>query len=113
MQSMKYLEIIINEENRFGVVLKKIALKKENHIQLQIALSLLEYLNQGKYINKNDIQKDGNLFYVSKEKYFKTKSPPKSKVFAIRIKKTDSDEEIDKKIAELEQKVRDYRNLKL
>jgi len=109
MENLKYLGSVSDEETRFGVVLTEIALKKTDHVKMKIALSLLEYLNQGKYINQNDIKIEANLFYVSKEKYFKTKTLPKSKVFAIRVKPSDSEEETNKKLAELREKVKDYK----
>lgn len=73
---MKY---VIDEENRFGIMLNDIALKHREHIQFKMALTLLEFFNGGKFINKNDIKKIGYVFYVSKEKYFKSKSFPTSR----------------------------------
>jgi len=109
MQSLKYLVRVVDEETRFGVILDAIVLKKTDNIQRNIALSLLEYLNKGKYINHNDLEKEGNFFYVSKEKYFKPEVPPNSKVFAIRVSLSDSEEETNKKLAELREKVKDYK----
>lgn len=96
------------EKNRFGVILNETAMKHQEHIQFKMALSLLEFFNSGKFVNENDIKKVGNTFYVSKEKYFRPKSIPKSKVFSIRVNLEDSNEEIDKKISELKQKVKKY-----
>ena len=76
MQSLKYLKYVIDEENRFGIMLNDIALKHQEHIQFKMALTLLEFFNGGKFINENDIKKIGYVFYVSKEKYFKSKSLP-------------------------------------
>ena len=112
MQNLKYLERVVYEETRFGVSLNEFGLKHQDRIQFKIALSLLEYFNQGKFISEVDIEKSDNIFYVSKEKYFKPKTPPKSKVFSIRINLDDSHDEIDEKISELQQKVKRYRNSK-
>ena len=109
MQNLKYLGEIINEETRFGVELKEITSKKTEHIRLKIALSLLEFLNNAKYIDKKDIEISGNAFFVSKEKYFMAKSPKKSKVFSIRINLSDSKEEIDKKMTILKNKIKYYK----
>lgn len=112
MQNLKYLERVVDEEIRFGVSLNELGLKHQDHIQFKMALSLLEYFNQGKFISEADIEKKDNIFYVSKEKYFKPKTPLKSKVFSIRINLNDSNDEIDVKISELKQKITRYRNLK-
>lgn len=112
MQNLKYLDRVIDEEDRFGVVLNEHAIKHEKHVQLKMALSLLEYFNQDKFVNEKDIEKINDTFYVSKEKYFKPKSIPKSKVFSIRINLDDSNDELDKKLSELKQKVTRYRNSK-
>lgn len=105
MQNLQYLEKVIDEDTRFGVILNNIALKHKDHIQLKMALSLLEFFNSGKFVNENDIEKIDNIFYVSKEKYFKTK---KSRVFSIRINLDDSEEEINRKLSELQNKVRRF-----
>jgi len=112
MQNLKYLERVIDEENRFGVILNEIAMKKTDHIQLRIALSLLEFFNSGKFINEDDIEKIKITFYVSKEKYFKTQTIPKSKVFSIRSNLNDSEEKLDEKIDNLRQRIRRYQNKK-
>ena len=112
MQNLKYLERVIDEETRFGVILNKFAIKHEDHIQFKMALSLLEFFNHGKFVSENDIEKIGNIFYVSKEKYFQPKPIPTSKVFSIRVNLDDSNEEINKKITELKQKVKRYQNSK-
>lgn len=64
-------------------------------------------------VNLNDYLSDEQLDEIS-EKYYAhpIETPPKSKVFAIRVKKTDSDEEVDKKVAELQQKIKRYINSK-
>jgi len=110
MQNLKYLKRVADEETRFGVVLTEIALKHQEKIQLRIALSLLEYFNQGKFISETDIQKIDEVFYVSKAKYFKPKTPLKSKVFSIRVNLSDSDEEIDEKIDEFKKKIFRFRS---
>ena len=110
MINLKHLDAIIDEKDRFGVKLKEITSEKPEHIQLKIALSLLEYLHNDKYIGEKDIEKIGKAFFVSKERYFIPKTPQKSKVFAIRINLSDSKEEIDKKITELKHKITKYRN---
>jgi len=112
MQNLKYLERVVDEETRFGVILNEIAIKHQEPLQFKMALSLLEYFNQGKFIDQNAIKKTGNLFYVSKEKYFKAETIPISKVFGVRVSLTENQEDIDKKIANLLQKIKDYRNLK-
>lgn len=112
MQNLKYLLAIHDEGGRFGVSLNEFALKHQDHIQFKMALSLLEYFNQGKFISESDIEKIDNIFYVSKKKYFKPKTLPKSKVFSIRINLDDAEEEINKKLSELKQKVNRYQNSK-
>lgn len=112
MQNLKYLDKIADEENRFGVTLNEFALKHQDHVQFRIALSLLEYFNQDKFIDEKDIEKVSNTFFVSKEKYFIPKTTPKSKVFSIRINLDDSNDELEKKLSELTQKVTRYRNSK-
>jgi len=111
MQNLKYLKRVVDEETRFGVVLNEPATKHPEPIQLKLALSLLEYFNHGKYVYDNDVTRVENTFYVSKEKYFKPKTTT-SKPFSIRVNLSDSDEEIDMKIAKMRQKIADYRNLK-
>lgn len=69
MQNLKYLKSVINEENRFGVILNNIAVKHTEMIQMKIALTLLEFFNGARFVNENDIQKDKNMFYILKEKY--------------------------------------------
>ena len=105
MQNLKYLKNVVDEETRFGISLNDIALKHQEPIQFKIALSLLEFFNSGKFIDENDIKKINNIFYVSKEKYFK---PNISKVFSIRVNRDDSEEEINKKISALQEKVRRF-----
>lgn len=112
MQNLKYLESVIDEDERFGVVLNNIAMKHTETIQMKIALTLLEFFNSGRFVDERDIEKVENIFYVSKEKYIKQKSIPKSKVFSIRVNLDDSEEEINQKISELQQKVERYRNSK-
>ena len=106
MQNLQYLEKVTEEEHRFGVILNKTAMKHKDHIQFKMALSLLEFFNSGKFVNQTDIEKIGNIFYVSKEKYMKPIST--SKVFSIRVNTTDSNEEINKKLGELQEKVRRF-----
>ena len=110
MQNLKYLEKIVDEQDRFGVVLNRFALKHQEHIQFKMALSLLEYFNGNKYISEEDVTKIDNIFYVSKEKYFKSNPVPKSRVFSIRVNIEDSEEAINQKITELHQKVKRYKN---
>lgn len=110
MQNLKYLERIVDEGERFGVVLNDIAMKHTEHIQLQMALTLLEFFNSGKFVNENDIEKIDNIFYVSKEKYIKPKMPVQSKVFSIRINREDSEEEVSNKLDKLTHKVEKFRN---
>lgn len=112
MQNLKYLSKVVDEEGKFGVVLNDFAMKHQEHIQLKMALSLLEFFNSNKFIDENDIEKIDNTFYISKEKYFKSKPIPTSKVFSIRVNPDDSNEEINKKISELKQKVNRYQNSK-
>ncbi len=106
MQNLKYLEKVTEDEHRFGVILNKTAMKHIDHIQFKMALSLLEFFNSGKFVNQTDIEKIGNIFYVSKEKYMKP--IPTSKVFSIRVNTTDSNEVINKKLGELQEKVRRF-----
>ncbi len=47
MQNLRYMEKILEDEKRFGVVLNEIASKHTEHIKLQMALSLLEFFNGG------------------------------------------------------------------
>ena len=111
MQNLKYLEKIDDNDDTFGVVLNEIARKKTEHIQFKIALSLLEFFNSGKFVDEKDIEKRGNAFYVSKKEYFKSDKTHKSKVFSLRINILESQEETQKKIKNLNQKIEDYKNL--
>ena len=77
-----------------------------------MALSLLEFFNSGKFVSENDIEKIDNIFYVSKEKYIKPKSLSSSKVFSVRVNIEDSEEQINQKLSELQEKVRRYKNSK-
>lgn len=113
MQNLKYLERIIDEDERFGVILNDIAMKHTEHIQLKMALTLLEFFNSGKFVNENDIEKIDGIFYVSKEKYIKPKIPVQSKVFSIRVNLEDSEEDVEEKLTKLTRKVEKYRNLNL
>ncbi len=90
MQNLQYLEKVTEDGHRFGVILNKTAMKHTDHIQLKMALSLLEFFNSGKFVNENDIEKIDSTFYVSKEKYIKPIST--SKVFSIRVNTTDYNE---------------------
>jgi len=113
MQNLKYLERVVDEEDRFGIVLTKIAMRHEGHVQLKIALSLLEYFNHGKYVQENDIQKNENIFFIPKPKYFPLENIPESKVFSIRINIDAPKEEIDKKIAKMKHDIDEYQLNKL
>lgn len=110
--NLKYLEKVVDEDERFGVILNKFAIKHEEHIQYKMALSLLEFFNSGKFVSENDIEKIGNIFYVSKDKYIKTKAPSTSKVFSVRVNIEDSEAQINQKLSELQEKVRRYRSSK-
>lgn len=110
MQNIKYLEKIDDTNDTFGVVLNKIALNHSEHIQSKIALSLLEFFNSGKFVDEKDIKKEGNTFFILKEKYFKPKKV-QSKVFSIRVNLSETSAEIEQKIAEMKQKIEDYKNL--
>ena len=77
-----------------------------------MALSLLEFFNSGKFVDEKDIEKIDNIFFVSKQRYFKPKTTSKSKVFSIRINLLDSQENINKKFAELKRKIENYRAFK-
>ena len=106
MQNLKYMKNVVDEDNRFGVILNETAMKHKDHIQLKMALSLLEFFNSGKFVNENDVEKIDNVFYVSKEKYFKPIST--SRVFSIRVNTNDSEEEINRKLSELQDKVKRF-----
>ncbi len=68
MQNLKYLEKIVEDANSFGIILNKYAVKKTEHVQLKIALSILEFFNFGNFVNENDVKKINNTFYIPKEK---------------------------------------------
>lgn len=93
--NLKYLKNIVNEDERFGIMLNEYGKKHKAHIQLKIALSLLEYFNGGKYVNENQIIIEDGIFYRPKGKKFR------SKVFSIRVNITDSDENVERKLDKL------------
>jgi len=43
--------------------------EREYSVQLNIACSILEFFNGGLYVNKTDIKKEGNFFFIEKSKY--------------------------------------------
>lgn len=112
MQNLKYLERVVNEDDRFGVILNEYAVKHTDHIQIKIALSLLEFFNSGKFVDERDIEKTDNIFYVSKEKYIKPKTIKKSRVFSVRINIDDENDEVSQKLAKLSKQVEKFRNFK-
>lgn len=69
MQNLKYLKEIKKNENSFSVMLKSVAMKHEKNALLNIACSLLEFFNNGKYIDKKDIRQDKNIFSISMDKH--------------------------------------------
>lgn len=111
MQNLKYLERVDDTESRFGVILNQFAMKHEEHIQLKMALSLLEYFNGGQYVSEMDVFHEGNLFYVSKEKYFIPEIKQESKVFSIRVNLEDPENIVDEKIAKMKRKINKFQNL--
>ncbi|BDI54959.1 MAG: hypothetical protein QIT40_gp01 [Lokiarchaeia virus VerdaV4] len=108
MQNLKYLEKVIDEDTRFGVILNETAMRHKDHIQLKMAISLLEFFNSGKFVNEIDINKIENVFYVSKVKYFKPKVITKTKVFSVRVNLGDSEEDINSKLSELQNRIRKF-----
>lgn len=63
---MKYLMKVVDEKDRFGVILNEHAQNHTEYIQMKMALSLLEFFNSEKFIDERDIQKVDNIFYISK-----------------------------------------------
>ena len=69
MQNLKYLEEIKKNEKSFSIVLKPVAMKHDKNSQINIACTLLEFFNNGKYVDKRDITQDKDTFFVSVDKY--------------------------------------------